>query len=285
MGVGRGNRPAEFRGYHVPQQENRERFDEAVDILLKAWTEERFSLRGALLHHRRGARDPQAAGSGPHPPHLPGVRQRRRHRELGRARLAHAELAAHRAGRPARATARQLRDRARKHGRTEAEIATLIRDWGVSRQIYVADTDAQALAEAKDAEMWYQDSLRTLPGPGAHRGRAPELQPGFRAAAERFKKVTWEELVAETVAFGSPDTVARHIQTMRDMGVGPRALLDELRRPAPGPGPPLDGALRPRGHAALPRLTRRGAILFGDMAYNAWFQCINGCPGSSTSAR
>jgi alkanesulfonate monooxygenase SsuD/methylene tetrahydromethanopterin reductase-like flavin-dependent oxidoreductase (luciferase family) len=26
--------------------------------------------------------------------------------------------------------------------------------------------------------------------------------------------------VAETLAFGSPDTVARHIQTMRDMGVG-----------------------------------------------------------------
>jgi alkanesulfonate monooxygenase SsuD/methylene tetrahydromethanopterin reductase-like flavin-dependent oxidoreductase (luciferase family) len=39
VGVGRGNRPAEFAGYQVPQQENRERFDEACDILLKAWTE------------------------------------------------------------------------------------------------------------------------------------------------------------------------------------------------------------------------------------------------------
>ena len=32
VGVGRGNRPAEFKGYHVPQQENRERFDETIDI-------------------------------------------------------------------------------------------------------------------------------------------------------------------------------------------------------------------------------------------------------------
>jgi acetylornithine/succinyldiaminopimelate/putrescine aminotransferase len=47
-----------------------------------------------------------------------------------------------------------------------------------------------------------------------------ELAEAARAAAERFKKVTWEGLVAETVAFGSPDTVARHIQAMRDMGIG-----------------------------------------------------------------
>src|SRR5205814_8392523 len=45
-----------------------------------------------------------------------------------------------------------------KAGRTPEEIAALLARWGVSRQIYVADTDATALAEAKDAELWYQDS-------------------------------------------------------------------------------------------------------------------------------
>jgi alkanesulfonate monooxygenase SsuD/methylene tetrahydromethanopterin reductase-like flavin-dependent oxidoreductase (luciferase family) len=38
--------------------------------------------------------------------------------------------------------------------------------------------------------------------------------------AERLSKVTWEGLVAETLAFGSPDTVARHIEVMQEMGVG-----------------------------------------------------------------
>ena len=37
---------------------------------------------------------------------------------------------------------------------------------------------------------------------------------------ERLSRVTWESLVVETLAFGSPDTVARHIAEMRDMGVG-----------------------------------------------------------------
>lgn len=48
----------------------------------------------------------------------------------------------------------------------------------------------------------------------------PTLQPGFRDSAERLSKITWERLVSETLAFGSPDTVVRHMETMRDMGVG-----------------------------------------------------------------
>jgi alkanesulfonate monooxygenase SsuD/methylene tetrahydromethanopterin reductase-like flavin-dependent oxidoreductase (luciferase family) len=48
----------------------------------------------------------------------------------------------------------------------------------------------------------------------------PSLQPGFRAMADRLSKVTWENLVAETLAFGSPDTVARHIREMQELGVG-----------------------------------------------------------------
>src|SRR6266851_10412718 len=46
MGVGRGNRPAEFRGYRVPQHENRERFEEALEILTRAWTRETVSFHG-----------------------------------------------------------------------------------------------------------------------------------------------------------------------------------------------------------------------------------------------
>ena len=48
----------------------------------------------------------------------------------------------------------------------------------------------------------------------------PSLQPHFRALAERLARVTWEDLVRETLAFGSPDTVARHIEHMRSLRVG-----------------------------------------------------------------
>src|SRR6185503_18437210 len=203
----------------VPQQENRERFDEAVDVMLRAWTEERFSHEGRFFTIGEARLIPKP-WQRPHPPIYQvcgsddGI-------ESSAARgwpMLNSLLTG---------PVDQLVKRRdsyltalRKHGRTEAEIAGLMADWGVSRQIYVADTDAQALAEAKDAEMWYQDSLRRFQVPERIEDAHPSLQPGFRAAAERFKKVTWEGLVAETVAFGSPDTVARHIQTMRDMGIG-----------------------------------------------------------------
>jgi len=47
-------------------------------------------------------------------------------------------------------------------GKSEARSRTSWARWGVSRHIYVAPTDAEALAEAKDAEMWYQEALRRL---------------------------------------------------------------------------------------------------------------------------
>jgi alkanesulfonate monooxygenase SsuD/methylene tetrahydromethanopterin reductase-like flavin-dependent oxidoreductase (luciferase family) len=139
-----------------------------------------------------------------------------------------------------------------KAGRTGAEIASLLARWGVSRHVYVAPTDAEALAEARDAEMWYQESLRRFLIPERIDRGHPLLQAGFRAMQERFATVSWEQLVAESVAFGSPPHGGRASRRVPSPRGRRDALLDELRRTASGPGAPLHGALRPRGHAALP---------------------------------
>src|SRR5262245_17483176 len=46
-GAGRGFAHSEFNAFGVPPEESAERFREAVEIVLKAWTEERFSHKGA----------------------------------------------------------------------------------------------------------------------------------------------------------------------------------------------------------------------------------------------
>jgi alkanesulfonate monooxygenase SsuD/methylene tetrahydromethanopterin reductase-like flavin-dependent oxidoreductase (luciferase family) len=46
LGVGRGTAPLHYSGYDIRQEESRERFDEALDFILKAWTEEIFSFEG-----------------------------------------------------------------------------------------------------------------------------------------------------------------------------------------------------------------------------------------------
>jgi alkanesulfonate monooxygenase SsuD/methylene tetrahydromethanopterin reductase-like flavin-dependent oxidoreductase (luciferase family) len=219
VGVGRGNRPAEFAGYRVPQQESRERFDEIVDVMQRAWTEERFSYRGRFYAFDDVRVIPKPVQR-PHPPMYQvcvtkdGIENTalRGWPMLNSVLFGPVDqLVANRDTYVATLE---------KSGRTADEVRALLARWGVSRQIYVADTDAKALEEARAAEDWYQESFRRFVIPERIEDAHPSLQPGFRAMADRLGKITWDALVRETLAFGSPDTVARHIEHMRSLGVG-----------------------------------------------------------------
>src|SRR5207237_38835 len=50
FGVGRGTFPDTHDGFNSPFAESRERFDEYLEIIVKAWTQERFSFTGK--HYR-----------------------------------------------------------------------------------------------------------------------------------------------------------------------------------------------------------------------------------------
>jgi alkanesulfonate monooxygenase SsuD/methylene tetrahydromethanopterin reductase-like flavin-dependent oxidoreductase (luciferase family) len=219
VGVGRGNRPAEFTGYNVPQAESRERFDETVAIMVRAWTEDRFSHRGRFYTIPEARVIPKPLQR-PHPPlyQVCVTKDGIENTALRGWPMLNSVLF----GPVTQLEANRdvYVETLGKAGRTEAEVRSLLARWGVSRQIYVADTDARALEEARDAEMWYQESFRRFVIPERVEDADPALQPGFRAMAERLGQVTWEGLVRETLAFGSPDTVARHIEYMRSIGVG-----------------------------------------------------------------
>jgi alkanesulfonate monooxygenase SsuD/methylene tetrahydromethanopterin reductase-like flavin-dependent oxidoreductase (luciferase family) len=219
VGVGRGNRPAEFAGYRVPQQESRERFDETVEVMQAAWTQERVSFHGRFFD-LDGVRVIPKPVQQPHPPlyQVCVTKDGIENTALRGWPMLNSVLFG---------PADQLvgnRDTyvatLEKSGRGADEIRALLGRWGVSRQIYVADSDRQALADTREAELWYQESFRRFVIPDRIEDAHPSLQPGFRAMAERLAKITWEGLVAETLAFGSPDTVARHIEYMRSLGVG-----------------------------------------------------------------
>jgi alkanesulfonate monooxygenase SsuD/methylene tetrahydromethanopterin reductase-like flavin-dependent oxidoreductase (luciferase family) len=219
VGIGRGNRPVEFAGYGVSQIESRERMDEAVEVLLRAWTEERFSYEGRFFTFRDVGVIPKPVQR-PHPP-LYQVCVSKESIENTAFRGWPMLNSMLRGSVDQLATNRDLYVAAlEKAGRAPGEIAGLLRDWGVSRHIYVADTDAQARDEAKKAELWYQEAFRRFVIPDRIEDAHPSLQAGFRAMAERLGKINWDELVRDTLAFGSPDTVAAKIEAMRVMGVG-----------------------------------------------------------------
>ncbi|MSP75240.1 MAG: LLM class flavin-dependent oxidoreductase [Rhodospirillaceae bacterium] len=68
FGIGKGYRQAEFDGFCIPMAEATERFDEAAEIIRKAWTSEgRFSHHGKRWHYDNIVVEP-APVQRPHPP-------------------------------------------------------------------------------------------------------------------------------------------------------------------------------------------------------------------------
>ncbi len=68
FGVGKGYRDVEFSGFCVPMEEATERFDEAMEVIRKAWSSEgRFSHHGKRWHYDNIVVEP-ATVQRPHPP-------------------------------------------------------------------------------------------------------------------------------------------------------------------------------------------------------------------------
>lgn len=67
FGVGRGTAPIHYVGYNISQEESRERFEEALEVILKAWTNDTFSYRGKYFQAEDLSVVPKPLQK-PHPP-------------------------------------------------------------------------------------------------------------------------------------------------------------------------------------------------------------------------
>ena len=67
FGVGRGTAPVHYAGYDVPQEESRDRFEEALDFIIQAWTQKSFSYQGKYFRARDLTVVPKPVQT-PHPP-------------------------------------------------------------------------------------------------------------------------------------------------------------------------------------------------------------------------
>jgi len=68
LGIGKGYRHSEFKGFQIAPEEAQARFDEALDVMIRAWTERsRFSHRGRFWRFEDIVVEPPPAQK-PHPP-------------------------------------------------------------------------------------------------------------------------------------------------------------------------------------------------------------------------
>lgn len=220
-GLGRGHAWL-YAPSGVPLAESRARFEEAVDLLLLAWTRERFSYRGRFHAVDDVSVVPRPLQR-PHPPLSTGGTSEQSYRlagERGWALLLPPT-------RPFEAFAPRLdvyRTACRARGHTPDVIAI--------RPAYVTDDPAAARREVEPHLLeFFRFNASPMAALAAPARRAELEAAGFAhyasGAMEALRDVTYEDAVGQGIALvGSPEAVAKDVARLAaEEGVGEVAIV------------------------------------------------------------
>jgi alkanesulfonate monooxygenase SsuD/methylene tetrahydromethanopterin reductase-like flavin-dependent oxidoreductase (luciferase family) len=208
FGVGRSGLPGAYEGYNISYAESRERFYEYLDIILEAWTNERFSYEGQYFSYDDVCLVPKPYQS-PHPPiriaattpdTFPLIGEMGYPVFIGVRGQGMSEVAEH--------VSRY------KQAWQDAGHAGPV-DVSLRIPVYVADTKEQALAEPEES---FMKQFRRLGAQLASSVTRAGTDPGEQRAqrGEQLAVLTWEEVQKEKVAVGTPEMVVEQLHRMKD---------------------------------------------------------------------
>jgi len=201
LGIGKGYRHTEFRGFCIPIEESQARFDEALEVMTKSWTStERFSHRGRYWHFDDIVVEPRPVQE-PHPllwmtgGSPPSIRRVAAYgANLLLDQFAQAEVIGQRIA--------MFKAEIETRGRAFDPMSV-----AVARDVYVAKDEADmkaALARAAEVRR------RTI-----EVSRAPDRQGG-----SHILTYDHDEAGNSAAVYGSPDEIAMKLETLRAVGVG-----------------------------------------------------------------
>ena len=211
LGVGRGYQPTEFQGYSVDQTKSRGMFDESIEIIQRAWTEERFNFEGEHYQLHDVSVRPKPLQK-PHPPIWMAALSEETFEKAGRmgfnllcspvfggslqdskARLDRYRSALERAG----------------HDPATREIGALV-------MVYVGKSQEEARKEFADPVLWY---FRTFGKYVAPKLGQPAIEgyESYTAIRDLVSVVEWDQLLEHgAVICGDADYVGERISEIRD---------------------------------------------------------------------
>jgi len=219
FGIGKGYRYNEFAGFDVPMEEADARFEESLEVLLKAWTsEERFSHHGKYWRFNDIVVEPPSARK-PHPQIWMGAGSERSIRNVAE-RGFNLLLGQYASPDDVASSIAVFKAAVEASGRCYDPMQV-----GVTRAFFVADSDAErdAALDRRLQNRLRQLKLATRPDGTVHGG--PDRATGDPQAIN-----------LNSAIYGNPDEIARKIERLRDMGVeyillnGGGTSRDNLRR-------------------------------------------------------
>lgn len=216
FGIGRGFQRAEYDAFERNMADSRVLFEEAHDIILKAWTEERFSYEGKFrrVHNLRVV--PKPVQKLP-PIYVACIFTPESFQWTGQMGY-HLMVVPYAAPNPADLTGRiQLFSDARKaHGHTAApEILAVY-------HFYCGETAAQAKDEPREALQRYVNSVVESNTEEAY----SDQYKAYKGLQKGFKMMDYEGyLYPHRVIFGDPDQCVARIREIQSTGVTNVSLL------------------------------------------------------------
>jgi len=203
FGVGRGAFPLYYAGFDVPQEESRERFEEALDFILAAWKSEEFSFDGKYFRAHDLCVVPRPVQS-PHPP----VRVAANSPETFpfAARRGLPIFAAPLINPPERLKAGLQAYR-------ETLPAGIKGDTALAFSVHVTTSRAQARQHVEAGLLRFlREAAERLRPVGQADIKSFEA---FRQVLARIERVRYEDVESEMAVFGDPDYCVERVQALR----------------------------------------------------------------------
>src|SRR5688572_19940393 len=203
FGVGSGYRYNEFAGFRVPMEEANARFDECLDVIVKAWTaNEPFSHRGRWWEFDDIVVEPPTAQR-PHPPIWMGAGGESSVRRVA-AKGYNLLLGQYASPEDVGRSIAAYRTEVEAQGRRFDPLSV-----GVTRAFFVCDSEAEkeAALERRLANRVRQLKLATRPDGTVHGG--PDRATGDPDTVNRISAM-----------YGSPEQIGEKLDELRRVGVG-----------------------------------------------------------------
>ena len=245
FGVGRSGLPGHYRGFNIAYGESRERFLETLDVLVKAWTHDRFSHEGTYFQFRDVCVMPKPFQK-PYPRVRIAATTQDTYPLVGRM------------GFPVFVAPRtiSISDLRRfiggYHDGWRAANHPGRGDIAISLPVYVAETDRRAREEPEASTMHFFRAIsRALQMTDGAPAQTAEARDG---RAQRLGTISYDDVLAEQAIYGSPEAVADRLLALREE-IGFSSLSAWMNAGGQIPHERVLNSMRLFADRVIPRLT------------------------------
>jgi len=208
FGVGRSGLPGAYEGYNISYGESRERFFESLEIIIEAFTKERFTYAGKFHSYKDVCLTPKPLQK-PHPPMRIAATTAETFPVLGRM------------GMPIFVGVRGLSlvdvsEQVKTYRSALKDSDHLNGSVSLRVPVHVAETTVEALSNCEESFMKQFRRLGSQLGTSVKKDTA-DSSSERSDRSQRLSEINWNEIQGEKVAVGDPETVASQLNRMTDV--------------------------------------------------------------------